>query len=813
MSVKIIYLRPLSLFSHRLNYVIAVILMTLFITDTIHSQNLILKGFVSDENNGSLEGVSIILNEGKYHTSTDASGNFIFTALPEGNYHMDVYLFGYTTMHIDLNLRESIRNMTIKMSPGVLTLNEVEIHANATLKKQKETSLNIEVANDEFIRNNLKTSLMKSLEDLPGVSSIDIGAGQSKPVIRGLSFNQVAVAENGIKHEGQQWGEEHGLEIDPYSVRNVQIIKGPASLLYGSDAIGGIILIDNSSVPYNDGFQSDLSLNTKSFNSSFGGSLHFSKRKNSFFSDARISYNDYGDYRIPVDHVNIYSYKAGLKDNYLRNTAGKDLGIHGQIGYVSDKHKTIVFLSYYNSDNAFFANAHGLEPRYVDLNLHDKDTRDIQEPHQLANHFKALMNSSLYTKKGHWDLEVAYQKNIRSEYSPYVNHGYMPAVFPDNSIFKSNLERYFNKDIISLNIKREIINEGYRLNFGINTEYQNNRINGWSFIIPEFKRGTAGGYFFGKYNLNSNTIVNAGIRYDQGLIGTDEYRDWFESKNIDGTTEKIIRSAALNKTYGALSWATGISYGTGHISLKANIGKSFRMPVANEIASNGVNYHHFSYEKGDKGLNPEISYQLDLSTEWNYKKWALKISPFVNYFTNYIYLNPTSDYDFLYGAGNQVYVYTQAEVLRFGSELHYHYNFIRFLTFDLIGEYVYSRQMSGSKKGFGLPFTSPANIIAKLTFSMNDIWKFKNSEMTLMQKYNFSQNNIVPPEEKTPASSIWDFQIQTEIDILNRSWQIQLQFNNIFNTRYFSHTNYYRIIGVPEQGRNFTCSLMIPLTK
>ncbi len=795
-----------------LNQLFLIIAIFMFYSISAYCQSITLSGKVIDENNSTIEGVIITLNNGKYQTVTDNSGKFKFSSLSKGIYHIDAYLFGYTTLHLDLNLQESQNNINLQMVPGVLTLNEIEIHADATIKKQKETSLNIEVANEDYIRNNLKVSLMKSLEDIPGVSTIDVGSGQSKPVIRGLSFNQVAVVENGIKHEGQQWGEDHGLEIDPYAVRNVQIIKGPSSILYGSDAIGGIVLIDNSNIPLNDGIKSDLSLNTKSFNSSFGGSLHLSKRRKAFYFDGRISYNDFGDYKVPVDQVDIYSYKADLKNGFLRNTAGKDLGIHSQLGFINNKQKSIFFLSYFQSDNAFFANAHGLEPRFVNNQLHDKSTRDIQEPHQVTDHFKASFNSTIFAKNGSWDIEMAYQKNLINEYSQYVNHGFMPATYPVDLNFASNLERNFDKDIVSGNLKREMIFENYKLNFGLNGEYQNNGVSGWSFILPQFQRWTGGGFAYGKYNLNSTISLNGGLRYDIGKLDCKEYRDWFKSIDSEGIASNLLRSEQVSKIFNSISWAGGIAQNSSHFSLKANIGKSFRMPIAKEVASNGVNYHHFSYEKGNSELKPEISYQIDLGLEWNYKYWALKISPFANYFSNYIYLNPTSDYNFLYGAGNQIYEYTQAKVMRFGGEIHGHYIFLKHLTLDIIGEYVYSQQMSGPKKGFGLPFAPPANIISKLNYDLDKYEFFKKSEITLSHKYTFAQNNIVPPEEKTPGSSVWDFSLQTEIKILKRNWQFQLQLNNVLNTKYFNHTNYYRIIGVPEPGRNLTISVKIPLS-
>ncbi len=236
------------------------------------------------------------------------------------------------------------------------------------------------------------------------------------------------------------------------------------------------------------------------------------------------------------------------------------------------------------------------------------------------------------------------------------------------------------------------------------------------------------------------------------------------------------------------------------------------MPIAKEIASNGVNYHHFSYEIGNADIKPEISYQWDLGLEWHQPKWAFQISPFVNYFPNYIYLNPTADYDYLYGAGNQKYFYTEAEVFRWGTELHGHYNLAKHWKIDVIAEYVYAEQLSGSKKGSGLPFSPPANVITKLYYHLKDFTFLKESALSLSHKYTAAQNQIVPPEEATAASSVWDFGLQTAIELKTaKRWELQLQINNILNTHYFNHTNYYRIIGVPEAGRNLTVSVKIPI--
>ena len=187
-----------------------------------------------------------------------------------------------------------------------------------------KSALNVVRANQKFIEENFSGSLMQTLSRLPGVQAMNVGSGESKPVIRGLGFNRVLVAENGIKHEGQQWGDDHGLEIDQYAIDQAEVIKGPASLTYGSDAIGGVINLKSNTMPLKK-FAGQVNLFGRTNNESIGSSVRLTGRNGKFWYKANATWMDYADYKVPADSIEYYSYWIKLKDQRLRNTAGREM--------------------------------------------------------------------------------------------------------------------------------------------------------------------------------------------------------------------------------------------------------------------------------------------------------------------------------------------------------------------------------------------------------------------------------------------------------------------------------------------------------
>jgi len=772
-------------------------------------------GIVSDEAGVPLPGASIVVSPGSRGEISAENGRYIIASLQPRTYVLSVSYMGYEkyidTLHLEGNLVRDIR-----MKPSVQNLQEVVIGGDYAKIRSREEALSLEVVNDEFLKQNLGGSLMKSLDRLPGVNAFGIGAGQSKPVIRGLSFNRVVVVENGIKHEGQQWGSDHGLEVDQYAIDQVEVTKGPSSMMYGSDAIGGVIKLYRTRVPNQNSWGGSVDLSARTNNNLLGGSLGLYARADKLYVRLRTTYLDYGDYKVPVDSVDIYSYRAPLYKNHLRNTAGKEGALHLEIAYLKNGFSNRLFVSQLQNKNGFFANAHGLEPRMVDSDLHDQSSRDIQYPYHRVSHWKAI-NQSVWRKERHTlEAELGFQRNFRQEWSEYVSHGYMPPVFPDTLSFPSDLERQFEKFTYSGNIRYTLHTvEDLKIVTGIQAEYQDNRIDGRGFIIPAFEQLSSGAFLVLKRKIAAHSLFSAGLRYDLGLISIKEYQDWFPSPDFpDGDTTRVYvqRAEQAERSFSNLSWSLGYNLNLEHFSFKANAGKSFRMPIAKELGANGVNYHHFSYELGDLDLEPETAYQLDAGVEWHTQHFAVGASPFLSYFSNYIYLNPSYKHDRLYGNGNQVFYYTQSKVLRYGGEIHAHYQLLKSLKLGLIGEYIYSQQLSGEKEGFTLPFSPPASLLLHLKYNREQIGKLAEPYLSMDLRLVAAQNQIVPPEATTPGYQVINLGAGGKIRFRNHFVSVSFQVQNLLNSKYFDHTSYYRLINVPEAGRNFILNITVPFS-
>lgn len=770
------------------------------------AQSVKLSGDVSDDFGQPLPGSTIII--GNQSFMTDVKGKFESQPLDKGKHRLKISFIGYkpidTLLQVDTDLKVHFH---LKEDATLLEQVVVDTHAQKTVANTEK------VSNQKLVER-FAGSFAKTLESVPGVNAMEIGAGASKPIIRGLGFNRVAVAENGAKQEGQQWGADHGLEIDSFSTEEVEVIKGVGTIEYGSDAIGGVIKINNEKLPEVHSFNGSATVFGKTVNDSYGAAVQVKAREDKFFYKFKATAQDAGDYRVPVSDINYLNTVIPIYGGRMKNTASKNFALYGQIGYVDGDFKNVLSLSNVYDKSGFFPGSHGL-PNVASV-ADDGDHRNIGMPSQSVNHFKVIntttWNSSAQDK---WIATLAFQNNKRQEMSAFHTHfdeQTAPATNPD-------LELQFVLNTVDAAVKYEhLFDNNNKLTLGVQQNFQNNTIAGYSFLLPKFNKQGTGVFGMYEYFVNESLTVEAGARFDYASIHVKPFYDEFlfaylkEQGYADQLANKYAqRSSTTDRSFTSLNGMIGAKYRlTDEINFGATAGTNFRFPTAIELASNGVHHGAFRHEKGNPDLDPEKGIALDFRAAYETKTFSTTFSPYLYYFTNYIYLKPSGSFSILPDSG-QIYEYTQSKAVITGFEWKVEKQFFDKLNVSAVLEYLYNKQVSNGKSGaYPLPFSPPMNVFGEVRYSFNDTKTLKQSEIYFNGKWYAEQQRIAQGEEITPSSQSFGAGISSTIHVGGVQAKTTLSATNIFNAKVLNHTSFYRPLGIPELGRSIQLMIQIP---
>ena len=688
-----------------------------------------------------------------------------------------------------------------------LLLPDVVVTESYQQRQAKKSALAVDVVDQDFLRKHFTGNFMQAMENIPGVQAMDIGSGFSKPMIRGMGFNRIAVLENGIKQEGQQWGADHGLELDAFNIGTVNVLKGPSSLLYGSDAMGGVIDITSPPVPSVDMLFGDVTLLGKSVNGTLGGSFMLGIKKSFWYAQVRYSEQHFGDYRIPTDTIVYLTQKMPVYGRKLKNTAGIERNIGFFAQYQRQRYKANYSVSNVYQKTGFFPGAHGIPDasRVED----DGDSRNMELPYSKVNHLKVTTLQQYAWEKLVLSGDFGFQNNHREEWSVFHTH-YGSQPVPEKDPDK---ELAFNLNTLSASVKvRFIGSSSWEHALGWDGQHQRNDISGYSFLLPEYYRSTTGLLWLTTYKPNNVISVSGGMRYDYGYIHISSHEDAYLADYLrkQGYDEEQVEhykwnSHAVKKKFGDYSFSLGLVWTPSERHMvKANVGRSFRLPGANELAANGVHHGTFRHEQGDANLKSEQGWQMDASYNLRYNGFSISVSPFVSWFSNYIFLRPTGEWSVLPHAG-QIYRYTGAEVLFAGTEATIDIHFLRSFNYRISGEYVYTYNCD---EHIPLSFSPP--------FSMRNTLTWQRKQVMLYAEWQSiaRQNRVDRNEDRTPGANLFHLGGSLNIPIRgNQAIEITLNARNIFNTRYYNHLSFYRKVEIPEPGHNFQLLIKIPFKK
>ncbi len=725
------------------------ILFLMFLLSLLsYSQNKI-TGKVTTENNIPLQNAVVHIAENNAFTETNEFGMYTFENVPKGKITIVAYLLGYEqkTEKINSNTNSEVNFILEEKEQH---LDEV-IVSSAFNKIQSQNVMKVEHKSVKEMRKNGNVTLMDGLAETPGVSQISTGTSIGKPVIRGLSASRVLVYAQGIRLENQQFGEEHGLGLSASGIESVEIIKGPASLLYGSDAIGGVVYFNPEKYAQfgkqEANFLQQFSSNTQGTNTSFG----YKSSPGNWKFLIRGNYNSQADYEVP----------NGEK---IINTRSIEKDLKYGIGY-SNSHFSTDFRYNYNNLNL------GLPEEDIE----NSGLRNPLFPKQDIDNHIISVNQKVYFKNSKLEADLGYIFNNRKELED-INE---TALHMKLKTANYNVKYFLPK---SKNIETII---------GVQGMHQTNLNFGEERLIPDATINDFGGFMTSNYEWNKNA-VQAGIRFDKRTITTSEY----------GTIGNEGYFEAVDKQFESFNFALGFKTNlTEKILARFNLASGFRAPNLSELTSNGVHEGSNRYEIGNSSLKNEQNFQADLNLEYNSEHFEVFVNGFYNHVNNYIYIEPSSaTID-----GNDVYNYVQNNAYLFGGEagIHFHPHPLDWLHFTSSFENVTAKQENGDYLPL-IPANQWKNNI-KTNFNLSN-W-FQKNYVSAQINHTFNQNNTSAFETKSKDYTLVNLGFGGEINLGKRKLDVYLNANNLLNKNYIAHLSRLKNDGIPNMGRNIVLGL------
>ncbi len=760
-------------------HLLLVVLFTIFSVSAMADPLAEFKGKVTDaDTNEPLVGATVFISDLKATTTTNENGEFIFKNIPQkGRFLVEVRYIGYKTASKAVDL-SSIENVSFSLAPTVIESAEIVITGTPHSANSKTNSLAVISINREKLAQSAGTNIIDAIAKVPGISQITTGGAISKPSIRGLGYNRVLTIVDGAREEGQQWGDEHGVQIDQYAAARIEVLKGPASLLYGSDALGGVINIIDDLVPASGDINGNFTTNYSTNTGLIGSSLMLRGNNDGLVYRGRVSYkNAHG-----------YAYK-GLT---VPNSGFNEANINGMIGLNKTWGYSHLSLSRFNTNVGLVEDGPTANGNYLN---EDGDiitnsvarNRKLGLPFQNINHYRAALNSNILIGGGQLKSTFAFQRNIRKEFEESKDE---PGLHLD-------LNSY------TYDVKYSFANNGvWEPTIGLQGMHQTNLNNGDEYLIPDYTSDNIGAFAYLKRNFK-NGALNAGIRYDY--------------KNIDG--RDLIENGqqvftAFNNNFSNVSGSLGFAFEIAkNLNFKGNAGSGFRAPNIAELGANGKHEGTFRYEIGNSNLKQETSLQFDLGLEYNAETVTIGLTAFSNRIFNYIYpgnfTNETILYDEEDGTTSllPVYRFVQTDADLIGGEASVDFHLIKSLHFENTFAYVRGKNLAN---GAALPFIPAASLNNELRFEPT-VKGLEDSFLKIGLNNVFKQNRFDNFETETDGYTLIDAGIGTSLKTKKGKVNIWITGQNLGNKLYFNHLSRYKVAGIFNQGRNVSFGISVPI--
>jgi iron complex outermembrane receptor protein len=735
-----------------------ILLLVAFASSIFLYGQQVIKGevFTDLEKRTPISNVLIYLLETEQNTISDEQGRFEFLGKFPNQVQLRVVKNGFETKVLRVDLSES-NKLQITLLEKHIELEEITISSGIAVQQQKNP-FHIETRKLSDLSGIANVNLGEAIAKIPGVYQASLGNGISKPVIRGLQGMRIVTLINGLRIEGQQWGGDHGMGLSELGIGTVEVIKGPASLLYGADALGGVLYFSDE--PYAAANKRSLNINSMFQSNTLGGSVRMLYKQST--SKVRwligVSHANHADFQLP----------NGL---YAKNSRFDETVVKSALSFNAKKSVHHLRYTYNFSVTGIPGHTHDSLAVFSDFQVQEQK-RKYELPAQFFSNHYFSSDNKWFLGKNELHVFLGATSNQLIEYDEKVT-------IPSLSMTLNNLlssvkwHRKWNNQLKSIS--------GFQGMFQQNTNAQNASDR----LIPNAQ--TIDNGIFSNWIFEHNTwIFQGGFRYDLRILNS---------------LEAFNGNEKINSKFGSPNAAFGAVYSNSKFTFRSNLSTGFRAPHSTELLANGFHHGALRYEIGDVNLKPEKSTQLDLTFEMKDEHVAMVINPFANAITDYIYLQPI---DSLVD-GIPVFEYRQlSRVLFYGTDLafHYHPHFAHNLHLESGFSFVSTYTLTDSS----VSLIPPARFNTTIRYSIDFGKKIQLKDVLINYTYMAPQDKVAYNER-----------VSADYHLLNASLSILLNFKapitfnigckNLLNYNFIDHLSRLKNIEMPAPGRYYYVSL------
>ncbi len=711
-------------------------------------------GSISDDSERGLASATVSIPALRRGTVTDETGSYRITGVPQGVYTVAFSLIGYASETRTVNLDQPEQEMNVMLHVSSLPLRGVTVTATPQPSSPLESSQATTSVSGRQLDRNRGATVMKSIESTPGVALYTTGAGIAKPVIRGLTSQRVLVVADGVRQEGQQWGDEHAPEIDAMNVERIEVVRGPASVLYGSDAVGGVVNVIPKELPSAEEGATQLSGeitgNAFSNNSQGAGALSlFGAQAGGLGYHGSISGRSADDIRTP--------------DGELFNSGGRETNGSGKVGWRGPA--ALASIDYGHFDSR--------------MEIHEDPAEGEGEtPFQKVTHDRIHGHGLVPLTHSRIELDAGWQRNNRGEFE------HAEASEPVLDLILKTV----TGDLRIHHNPVKILNG----TIGLAVMSQSNESIAEVKLIPDYDLTNWAGYLYEEARLDKVTL-SAGARVD--------------ARTLDVADNEELGVDAQTRDYTAFTATGGIVVRAAPgVALTVAIGRAWRAPTAFELFVDGVHEGTIRYEIGDPELEPEISLNVEGGVRYITPDISIEASAFHNAIDQFIYLSPTGEVDPESGFG--IYQNRQADAVLTGAEV-----FVEAVATKWLAVRGGVDLVRGSNEDTGLPLPLlPANrfrIGASLTHER--IGPALSPYASVDIKIAADQSRIEEFETETNGYTLVHLGAGLELPMETHRVRIDAEVENVFDESYRDHLSRYKEYAL-NPGRNVSLKVSVPFT-